>query len=68
MASRSFRCECKRSDHLKARIDRYGPGGIDMPATAPDAADLEALTDVVARHLIRFGADDELVVSWAPGG
>ena len=53
---------------MKARIDRYGPGGIDMPATAPDAADLEALTDVVARHLIRFGADDELLVSWAPGG
>jgi hypothetical protein len=42
-------------------------GGIEMRATAPDAAELETLTDVVARHLIRFGADDELVVSWAPG-
>jgi hypothetical protein len=67
MASRSFRCECKRSDHLKARIDRYAAGGIEMRATAPDAPELETLTDVVARHLIRFGADDELVVSWAPG-
>ena len=43
-------------------------GGIEMLATAPDAAELETLTDVVARHLIRFGANDELLVSWAPGG
>jgi len=34
--------------------------------TAEDAAQLETLKDVVARHLVRFGADDQLSVSWTP--
>jgi caffeoyl-CoA O-methyltransferase len=42
--------------------------GIEMIGTAADAAQLETLKDVVARHLIRFGSNDELVVSWRPGG
>jgi hypothetical protein len=28
----------------------------------------EHLNDLAARHLICFGANDELVVYWAPGG
>jgi hypothetical protein len=43
-------------------------GGIEMLATARDVAELETLTDVAARHVIRFGVNDELVVSWAPEG
>ena len=41
--------------------------GIEMVATAPDASQLDTLKDVVARHLIRFGSNDELEVAWAPG-
>ena len=42
------------------------PTGIELIGTAEDEAQLETLKDVVARHLIRFGANDELVVSWTP--
>jgi caffeoyl-CoA O-methyltransferase len=38
--------------------------GIEMIGTAADAAQLETLKDVVARHLIRFGSNDKLTVSW----
>jgi caffeoyl-CoA O-methyltransferase len=38
--------------------------GIEMIGTAADAAQLETLKDVVARHLIRFGSNDQLTVSW----
>jgi hypothetical protein len=41
--------------------------GIEMIGTAADAAQLETLKDVVARHLVRFGSNDELVVAWTPG-
>ena len=30
-------------------------------------AQLETLTDVVARHLVRFGSNDQLVLTWTPG-
>jgi caffeoyl-CoA O-methyltransferase len=40
--------------------------GIEMIGTAADAAQLETLKDVVARHLIRFGSNDNLTVSWQP--
>jgi hypothetical protein len=40
------------------------PTGIELLATAEDRAQLETPKGVVARHLIRFGANDELVVSW----
>jgi hypothetical protein len=42
------------------------PRGIELIGTAEDAGQLETLKDVVARHLIRFGANDELSVSWTP--
>lgn len=37
---------------------------IDARAQAVDAATLAVIEDVVARHLARFGAKDELVVRW----
>ena len=42
------------------------PTGIELIGTAEDEAQLETLKDVVGRHLVRFGANDELTVSWAP--
>jgi hypothetical protein len=42
------------------------PTGIELIGTASDPAQLETLKDVVARHLVRFGANDELTVSWTP--
>ena len=40
--------------------------GIELIGTAEDAAQLAILKDVVGRHLVRFGANDELTVSWTP--
>jgi hypothetical protein len=40
------------------------PSGIELIGTAEDEAQLATPKDVVGRHLIRFGANDELVVSW----
>ena len=45
---------------------KAAPTGIELIGTAEDAAQLETLKDVVARHLVRFGANDELTVSWTP--
>jgi hypothetical protein len=42
------------------------PTGIELIGTAEDDAQLETLKDVVARHLVRFGANDQLTVSWTP--
>ena len=42
------------------------PTGIELIGTAEDEAQLETLKDVVARHLVRFGANDQLTVSWSP--
>jgi hypothetical protein len=39
--------------------------GIRLEASAGSAEDLDRLEDVVARHLVRFGAKDELVVTWS---
>jgi hypothetical protein len=39
------------------------PGAL-LLAVEGAAADLEQLEDVVGRHLVRFGAKDELVVEW----
>jgi hypothetical protein len=44
---------------LKAMSD-----GIELVGTADDEAQLETLKDVVARHLVRFGTNDEFTVSW----
>ena len=45
---------------------KAAPTGIELIGTAEDAAQLETLKDVVARHLVRFGANDKLTVSWSP--
>jgi caffeoyl-CoA O-methyltransferase len=45
---------------------RAAPTGIELLGTAEDAAQLETLKDVVARHLVRFGVNDQLKVSWTP--
>ena len=45
---------------------KAAPTGIELIGSAEDAAQLEAVKDVVARHLVRFGANDELTVSWTP--
>ncbi|WP_354640534.1 DUF2218 domain-containing protein [Kitasatospora camelliae] len=39
------------------------PGAL-LLAVEGEAADLDGLEDVVGRHLVRFGARDELVVEW----
>jgi uncharacterized protein len=43
---------------------KAAPTGIELIGTAEDAAQLETLEDVVARHLVRFGTTDQLTVSW----
>ena len=43
---------------------KAAPTGIELIGTARDAAQLETLKDVVGRHLVRFGANDGLTVSW----
>jgi uncharacterized protein len=45
---------------------KAAPTGIELIGTAEDEAQLETLKDVVARHLVRFGANDQLTVSWSP--
>jgi hypothetical protein len=45
---------------------KAGPTGIELIGTAEDAAQLEPLKDVVGRHLVRFGANDELTIAWMP--
>jgi uncharacterized protein len=37
---------------------------LEMTASAPDAETLERVTDVVGRHLERFGQRNELQVTW----
>jgi hypothetical protein len=41
------------------------PGTLRMAARAEDPERLAAVQDVVARHLVRFGERDELVVEWS---
>jgi hypothetical protein len=45
---------------------KAAPTGIELIGTAEDAAQLETLKDVVARHLVRLGVNDQLTVSWTP--
>jgi hypothetical protein len=45
---------------------KAAPTGIELIGTAEDAAQLETLKDVVARHLVRFGVNDQLTVTWTP--
>jgi hypothetical protein len=40
------------------------PTGLRIRAVATDAEALPRLQDVIARHLVRFGQRDELVVTW----
>ena len=39
-------------------------GAIEIAASADGAGTLSRLEDVIARHLIRFGSDGELEVTW----
>ncbi len=39
-------------------------GSLDLAIETGDAAHLDRLEDVVGRHLVRFGARDELLVRW----
>ena len=41
-----------------------GDGVLRLAATAEDDAGLDVVTDVVGRHLERFGQRNELVVTW----
>ena len=43
-----------------------GPAALELRATAGDAESLAHVQDVLARHLVRFGARRELVVTWGP--
>jgi hypothetical protein len=45
---------------------KAAPTGIELIGSAEDAVQLEMLKDVVARHLLRFGVNDQLKVSWTP--
>ncbi|GAB3896062.1 DUF2218 domain-containing protein [Microbispora bryophytorum] len=41
-------------------------GGLEMIATAAGEEPLAGVRDVVTRHLLRFAAQEELVVDWSP--
>lgn len=41
-------------------------GGLEMIATAADAESLLGVQDVVARHLLRFATQEDLVADWSP--
>ncbi|MGF1427631.1 DUF2218 domain-containing protein [Kitasatospora sp. LaBMicrA B282] len=41
------------------------PLGLRLVATAADEESLARIQDVVARHLVRFAAQEELIVEWA---
>lgn len=43
-----------------------GDGVLTLLAEAPDAENLDRVKDVLGRHLERFGARNELVVTWTP--
>ncbi|GAA2805386.1 hypothetical protein GCM10010441_32770 [Kitasatospora paracochleata] len=42
-----------------------GPDGLELTATAADAEALAGVQDVVARHLVRFAAREDLAVDWS---
>jgi hypothetical protein len=43
-----------------------GDDELTLTARAKTTEDLAVVSDVVARHLVRFGQRDELVVEWEP--
>jgi 2-polyprenyl-6-methoxyphenol hydroxylase-like FAD-dependent oxidoreductase len=43
------------------------PEALLLRAEAPGVSALDRVKDVVSRHLVRFGARDELVVAWVDG-
>ncbi len=45
---------------------RPTPTALELRAAAADRASLARVQDVLARHLVRFGARRELVVTWGP--
>jgi hypothetical protein len=42
------------------------PEALVLTATAADPDRLSVVEDVISRHLVRFGAKDELTVEWQP--
>jgi hypothetical protein len=44
------------------------PDGLRITVSTGDAESLGRLAEVVERHLVRFGASDELVVAWTSTG
>jgi hypothetical protein len=42
------------------------PDALVLTATAAGADALASVQEVIARHLVRFGAKDELTVEWQP--
>ena len=47
---------------------RSGADRLLLEAAAPDVESLARLEDVLGRHLERFGARRELIVTWRRGG
>ena len=47
---------------------RPGADVLELHATAPDAESLTRVTDVVGRHLERFGQRNEMHVVWTANG
>ncbi len=41
-------------------------GRLALSLDAPDAAALDRLQDVVARHLVRFAFREEMQIDWRP--
>ncbi len=62
-----------RPDPAGRLVFAYGAGVVlpgtsvlELRATAADAESLARVQDVLARHLVRFGARQELVITWGP--
>ena len=60
--------------HARRLVFAYGAGVVRpeqdhlvLEATAADGDSLAKVEDVLARHLVRFGRRQELVVAWRPG-
>ncbi len=57
--------DCARTVPAAASIVAAEATGLRLTAEAEDAEKLAVVEDVVARHLVRFGEKDELVVDWS---
>ena len=70
------RCEVREEPDGSARVVfssgecllQSRDGALELHATAPDADGLDHITEVVTRHLERFGQRHELQVAWQREG